>query len=151
MYVSNILHAVPLVGLLSLPMAANARTINLFEAEDGYQAVPENASDVAAETVPYTELAGMSISDIIKMEINGEPVTVQLHIPSEDGEGSGTDVVVFSPDYPEGILRPVTDSTSQTPLPAAAWLMMSGLVGMAAIARRRQQGKIVASRMSHNS
>lgn len=140
MSTSKVINALPLIGLLALPVAANARTINMFETEDGHQAVPMNASSEAVEKNPYAELATMTISDIIKMEINGKPVEVQLHIPSDDGTGNGTELVVFSPEFPEGIARPIGSETPPAvPLPAAAWLMMSGLVGLTAVARRRNR------------
>ncbi len=145
MYTSKVLHTLSLVGLLSLPVAANARTINLFETEDGRQAVPENASSTAAEKNPYADLATMSIEDIIKMEINGEPVTVQVHVPSEEGEGAGSEIVVFSTEYPDGIVRPdANPPVTATPLPTSAWLMMSGLAGLVTVARRRYQNQVAA-------
>lgn len=144
MYTPKALNVFPLVGLLALPVAANARTINLFEAEDGYQAVPKQASSMGAEKNPYAELATMTISDIIKMEVDGKPVVVQLHIPAEDGTGNGAEIVVYSTEYPEGVVRPgLADPTSVVPLPAAAWLMLSGLLGMAAVGRRRFQDEAV--------
>lgn len=145
MYTSKVLHTLSLVGLLSLPVAANARTINMFDTEDGQQVVPENANPMAAEKSPYAELATMTIADIIEMEVNGKPVVVQLHIPNEDGAGEGTDIVVFSTEYPEGIARSDVPNPNPpaVPLPAAAWLMMSGLVGLTAVARRSQQDETV--------
>lgn len=145
MYASKTLKALPLVGLLALPFAANARTINLFETDDGHQSVPGNASPVAEEKNPYADLAEMSIADIISMEINGKPVVVQLHIPPEQTAGNGGEVIVFSSEYPEGIPRAEWDNSKPpaVPLPAAAWLMMSGLVGLTAIARRRHQDEAV--------
>ena len=147
---TNMLHTLSLVGLLALPVAANARTINLFETEDGHQAVPANANPLAAEKAAFAEYATMTIEEIIQMEVNGKAVTVLLHVPREaagvgDGvgdPGNGYDVVVFSQEYPEGMMPPgqaVPDEVSAVPLPAAGWLMMSGLAGMTLIARRRQQ------------
>lgn len=143
MCTSRVLHTLPLVGLLSLPVMVNARTINMFETEDGHQLLPENASPMAAEKNPYAEFAAMSISDIIKMEVNGQPVSVQLHFLSEDGTGNGGEIVIYSTEHPEGIVRSEPGELAPpVPLPAAAWLMMSGVVGMAAIARRRHSAEI---------
>lgn len=157
MYTTKTLHTLSLAGLLALPMAAQARTINLFETEDGHQVVPANANPLAAEKASFAEFAALSIEDIIKMEVNGKPVTVQLHVPREtvkDDRWNGYEIVVFSAEYPEGIVRSELDKpldnpldkpdVSQVPLPAAAWLLMSGLAGMTMIARRRRQGKAVA-------
>lgn len=156
MYIAKTLHTLSLVGLLSLPVAANARTINLFETEDGHQVVPENANPMAAEKASFAEFATLSIEEIIQMEINGKPVTVQLHIPTEDvdvgdgndekGDSNGYEVVVFSQEYPEGIARPdmANPDVSEVPLPAAAWLMMSGMAGMTMVARRRREHSDVA-------
>lgn len=156
---TNMLHTLSLIGLLALPVAANARTINLFETEDGHQAVPANANPLAAEKAAFAEYATMTIEEIIQMEVNGKAVTVLLHVPREaDGvigddpgtggtEGGGYDVVVFSQEYPEGMMPPgqaVPDEVSAVPLPAAGWLMMSGLAGMTLIARRRQQNAAAA-------
>lgn len=146
MYTSKVLHTLSLVSLLSLPVAAQARTINMFETEDGYQSVPANASETAVEANPYADLATMTIADILKMDGNGSPVTVQVHVPSEEGEGGTDSLVVFSPEFPEGVVRPDTEHppVAQTPLPAAAWLMMSGMAGMTMVARRRHQGVAAA-------
>ncbi|MDV3237700.1 MAG: VPLPA-CTERM sorting domain-containing protein [Gammaproteobacteria bacterium] len=147
MHASKVLNTLSLVTLLSLPLAANARTVNLFETDEGYQKVPEQANPIAAERGSFADLATMTIADLIAMEINGEPITVQVHMPSEEGEGNGTEVVVFSPEFPEGIAREDLNNggkepVSPVPLPAAAWLMMSGIAGLAAVARRRQHGKL---------
>lgn len=147
MHASKVLNTLSLVTLLSLPLAANARTVNLFETDEGYQKVPEQANPIAAERGSFADLATMTIADLIAMEINGEPITVQVHMPSEEDEGNGTEVVVFSPEFPEGIAREDLNNggkepVSPVPLPAAAWLMMSGIAGLAAVARRRQHGKL---------
>ncbi|MBI5039653.1 MAG: hypothetical protein HZB57_00065 [Gammaproteobacteria bacterium] len=143
MYTSKVLHTISLVSLLSLPVAANARTINLFETEDGQQVVPENASSIAGEMNPYADLAAMSIEDIIKMEVNGEPVIVQVHVPNVEGEG--TEIVAYSTEYPEGIvLSEGNPQVAETPVPTSAWLMMSGLLGLVAVSRRRYQGQVAA-------
>jgi hypothetical protein len=144
MLTNKTLHALPLAILLSLPVAANARTINLFETGDGHQVVPENANPMAAEKAAFAELATMTIQDLVEMEINGKPLTVQVHVPAEDGNGQGYEVVTFTAEYPEGVTIPggetpgvATPSVSEVPLPAAAWLMGSGLLGMTMVARRR--------------
>ncbi|MFN2382336.1 MAG: VPLPA-CTERM sorting domain-containing protein [Guyparkeria sp.] len=132
------LYSLTLAGLLSLPVAVNARTINLFETEDGKQAVPGNANPKAVENAAFAEFASMTIEDIINTEINGKPLTVLLHVPDE-GNGKGYDVVRFSQEYPEGISPPgmTKPDVSPVPLPAAAWLMASGLMGITLVARRR--------------
>lgn len=151
MHASKVLNTLSLVTLLSLPLAANARTVNLFETDDGHQKVPEQAHPIAAQRGSFADLATMTIADLIAMEINGKPLTVQIHMPSEDGGGNGTEVVVFSAEFPDGITRneldgglddtPGVSDPSAVPLPAAAWLMMSGIAGLAAVARRRQHGR----------
>lgn len=154
MHASKVLHALSLATLLSLPLAADARTVNLFETDAGYQKAPEQANANAAENGAFAGLATMTIADLIAVETDGEPITVQVHRPSANGTGSGSEVVVFSPEFPDGIARDelsgaagaVNDpaAVSPVPVPAAAWLMMSGVAGLAAVARRRQHGKPAA-------
>jgi len=147
MHAPKALHTLSLAALLSLPLAANARTINQFETDDGYQKVPEQANPIAAERGAFADLAAMTIADLIAMEVNGKPLSVQVHMPNE--EGNGTELVVFSQEFPDGIARNdlnngINAPVSPVPLPAAAWLMMSGIAGLAAVARRRQPGKLTA-------
>lgn len=140
MYKPNLLHTVPVISLLALSVSANASTVNLFSTEDGQQALPQNASPIALGNNPFAELSTMTISELIGMKIHGQPLTVQLHLGNGKGDDAGGGVVIYSAQFPDGVFRGKRgdDPVTATPLPAAAWLMMSGLLGMVAVGRRRQ-------------
>lgn len=134
----NLLRTASLVTLLALPVAANARAVNLLESEDDAGASRDDAAPLTFDEKALEKYASMSIADLIKLELNGKPLTVHLHL--EDG-GNGAGIVTYTEEFPGGVIQWVDGEPPAVPLPAAAWLFLSGILGMGAIGRKRRAEK----------
>ncbi|HEY9199316.1 MAG TPA: VPLPA-CTERM sorting domain-containing protein [Gammaproteobacteria bacterium] len=124
---TNLLHAASIAGLLALPIGINAQTIT-----------PDALGDDSMDTPSLEEISNMTIADLVKLNIDGEPLTVYVHL----GEGEDKNIIIYSASYPDGMWKPDDGGgeTPAVPLPGAVWLLGSGMVGLAAIARRRYNG-----------
>lgn len=123
---TNFLHAVSFAGLLTLPFAASSQTIS-----------PDGMGE-DSELPSLDEISNMTIAELLKLTIDGEPLTIYVHL----GEGEDTNVIIFSALDPDGYWLPDDGGGDPvaTPLPGAVWLLGSGMVGLAALARRRYNG-----------
>lgn len=124
---TNFLHAVTFAGLLALPVAASSQTVTPDELGEG------------SEMPSLEEISNMTIAELVKLKIGGEPLTVYVHL----GEGEDKNIIIYSANAPDGMWKPDDGGgeTPAVPLPGAVWLLGSGMVGLAAIARRRHNGK----------
>lgn len=124
---TNFLHAVSFAGLLALPVAASSQTVT-----------PDDLGE-DSEMPSLEEISNMTIAELVKLKIGGEPLTVYVHL----GEGEDKNIIIYSASAPDGMWQPDDgggDDPVATPLPGAVWLLGSGMVGLAAIARRRYNG-----------
>lgn len=133
---TNFLPAASLISLLALPMGINAQTIT-----------PDALSDDSMDTPSLEDISNMTIADLVKMKIDGEPLTVYVHL----GEGDDKNIIIYSAKHPDGSWLPDNGGGDPvaTPLPGAAWLLGSSLVGLTAIARRRRSGSGNAVQTAH--
>lgn len=118
-------------GLLLTPFAVSAGTF-------GAQSLsgPEVRAPLNQPGVFFEDLAVMTIADLVRLELAAE-LAVELAGPAADDHAY---LELTSLTAEEMFRIDVSDSGAvPTPLPGAAWLVMSGMAGLLTVARRSRE------------